>query len=359
MGLLIKAFTFDRNTLKGTTAESADSALEHMEKAVAGGTFSKVESNIITALGNFLGLLARTDKGTVVTALGRTFVALSERNREDAWRWLITRSLWRYVVPNGTGSPLNATASQLKVSFSFFRTMLSLMVELSSLPGDRRFLYYDELCSLLDADENWADSAASLFAKLLLLRQQGFSSPEARPKLLDSLEDKYGIGRDNMNGLLRKAFGQTGLFEYRMGRDAEVGIAVHQRLDDVLQRRVRFILDNPADWKPSTGESWGDFLALHGNDLPIEVTKKPPKAVVVTPPQKDIADAALEAEKAFKDAGLVVASGMVSRFIAGLLAKRFVILTGLSGSGKTKLAQAVATWFTRPQVRVAGSVHSR
>ena len=36
------------------------------------------------------------------------------------------------------------------------------------------------------------------------------------------------------------------------------------------------------------------------------------------------------------------------RFAASLLAKRFVILTGLSGSGKTKLAQAFARWISSP-----------
>jgi energy-coupling factor transporter ATP-binding protein EcfA2 len=36
----------------------------------------------------------------------------------------------------------------------------------------------------------------------------------------------------------------------------------------------------------------------------------------------------------------------VRRFVAALLAKRFLILTGLSGSGKTKLAQAFARWIS-------------
>ena len=36
----------------------------------------------------------------------------------------------------------------------------------------------------------------------------------------------------------------------------------------------------------------------------------------------------------------------IRRFVASLLAKRFVILTGLAGSGKTKLAQAFARWST-------------
>lgn len=36
----------------------------------------------------------------------------------------------------------------------------------------------------------------------------------------------------------------------------------------------------------------------------------------------------------------------IKRFVAALLAKRFVILTGLAGSGKTKLAQAFARWIS-------------
>jgi energy-coupling factor transporter ATP-binding protein EcfA2 len=48
----------------------------------------------------------------------------------------------------------------------------------------------------------------------------------------------------------------------------------------------------------------------------------------------------------FKQAGLRVPDGLLVRFGAALLAKRFLILTGLSGSGKTKLAQAFAAWLT-------------
>lgn len=40
------------------------------------------------------------------------------------------------------------------------------------------------------------------------------------------------------------------------------------------------------------------------------------------------------------------------RFVASLTAKRFVILTGMSGSGKTKLAQTFARWISSPQFDV-------
>jgi hypothetical protein len=46
-----------------------------------------------------------------------------------------------------------------------------------------------------------------------------------------------------------------------------------------------------------------------------------------------------------QEAGLIFSDLLIRRFIASLCAKPFVILTGLSGSGKTKLAQAFAQWI--------------
>jgi 5-methylcytosine-specific restriction protein B len=43
--------------------------------------------------------------------------------------------------------------------------------------------------------------------------------------------------------------------------------------------------------------------------------------------------------------GLFYSDQLISRFVASLLTKPFVILTGLSGSGKTKLAQAFVQWI--------------
>lgn len=44
-------------------------------------------------------------------------------------------------------------------------------------------------------------------------------------------------------------------------------------------------------------------------------------------------------------AGLFYRRNLLTRFMASCLTKRFVILTGLSGSGKTKLAQALSQWI--------------
>jgi hypothetical protein len=48
----------------------------------------------------------------------------------------------------------------------------------------------------------------------------------------------------------------------------------------------------------------------------------------------------------FEAANFHCGEEFLRRFVASLLAKRFVILTGLAGSGKTKLAQAFARWST-------------
>jgi 5-methylcytosine-specific restriction protein B len=50
-----------------------------------------------------------------------------------------------------------------------------------------------------------------------------------------------------------------------------------------------------------------------------------------------------------KSAGLVYTDKLITRFVSSLLTKPFVILTGLSGSGKTKLAQAYVQWICQEE----------
>ena len=50
-------------------------------------------------------------------------------------------------------------------------------------------------------------------------------------------------------------------------------------------------------------------------------------------------------ETQLKESGLQLSTNILARLTAALLTKRFLILTGLSGSGKTKLAHAFAAWI--------------
>jgi len=58
-----------------------------------------------------------------------------------------------------------------------------------------------------------------------------------------------------------------------------------------------------------------------------------------------------EFKKAVESARLVASQKHLLRLVAALMAKRFLLLTGLAGSGKTKLAEAFGRWITRPQAR--------
>lgn len=57
-------------------------------------------------------------------------------------------------------------------------------------------------------------------------------------------------------------------------------------------------------------------------------------------------------QQKIRECRLHVAPDLTLRFIASLLAKPFVILTGLSGSGKTKLALAFARWISEGEEQV-------
>ena len=51
--------------------------------------------------------------------------------------------------------------------------------------------------------------------------------------------------------------------------------------------------------------------------------------------------------QATKESNLIFSEAIIKRFIASLQAKRFLILTGLAGSGKTKLATSFAKWIAK------------
>ena len=83
-----------------------------------------------------------------------------------------------------------------------------------------------------------------------------------------------------------------------------------------------------------------DYVPDRAGSKAVEEVKAPTVAVRSYNSMVDTAHSALLA------ANLMVNRDTVSRFIASLLAKRFVILTGLAGSGKTKLAQCLSSWLT-------------
>lgn len=364
MGELIKCPLIERNVFRADAELSANLAAEYIEVLEQGenpDTSVKIDRNKFTALTNYVGLFVNVSGRDQTTSLAGVYLDLYRQNKIDAWRWLATRTLWRFVVPNGIlRTNLNREARSKSISFALFPKILGVLIHLDAHRGDRRFLYYEELCQLLDNDDNWALNADELYTRVLGLRRTTFPSRESRRALLDDLEPEYGIGRDNYNGVFNNLLNQTGLFDYCINANGKVGLAISSTLDKVMRRRIRFILDHPPDWDPER-ETWPQFLELHSPDLPQEVSLEPTERVeeeTASIPIDDIVEAMLAA---CEKSGLAVPEPLVRRFVASLLAKPFLILTGLSGSGKTKLAQLFAAWITPRASRhtdpfVAGSV---
>ena len=351
MGHVLENFTVTRNILGENADVSAARVRKYIELVGSGldgdayAKLSKGQRNDISALASYTGVFCPGPEGGYIpTELNKFYQGLQEVNATDAWQWLITRSLWHFALPNGSSSPLNKITRELGIKFFFFKSLLSLLSMLSALPGKERFLYFHEFCILFDEDENWSDDATSLFNKILSIRHEG--SADRKRGLLGDLEDKYGIKRDNLNTVIVKAFSQTGLFDFEPMGVPKVGVALSNNLSGVLQRRLRHVLDSDlvhAD--PET--EWLDFLATHKNELPLEVEQETPANQVDAESVKNISSLCADAHTAFTNAGLIFKDGILPRFVGALLTKRFLILTGLSGSGKTKIAHAFATWISK------------
>jgi hypothetical protein len=82
------------------------------------------------------------------------------------------------------------------------------------------------------------------------------------------------------------------------------------------------------------------------------ISPRPSDAPSVSAPDADNVELVLdesivfEFQKSLAAANLAFSQSLCKRLIASLLSKRFCVLTGLAGSGKTKLAESFATWIS-------------
>jgi MoxR-like ATPase len=88
------------------------------------------------------------------------------------------------------------------------------------------------------------------------------------------------------------------------------------------------------NWMSSPWNAWVNF----NNNSDISVLEINNEETIIS---FDI----IEFSKDLKKAGLIFSPQLIKRFVASLCTKPFVICSGLSGSGKTKLAQAFAQWI--------------
>lgn len=132
------------------------------------------------------------------------------------------------------------------------------------------------------------------------------------------IEARFGILTDtpNLDGCLRKSFiEELGL------TDAEIAVLFDSRAhlsnDQPLHVVLREAVANPQEYLPDLGGDSGELSEML---------------------------AAFESLANGASVGLHLSHELLLRLTAALSAKRFLILTGLAGSGKTKLAQGFAHW---------------
>jgi 5-methylcytosine-specific restriction endonuclease McrBC GTP-binding regulatory subunit McrB len=89
------------------------------------------------------------------------------------------------------------------------------------------------------------------------------------------------------------------------------------------------------NWMSSPWNAWVNF----NNNSDISVLEINNEETIIS---FDI----IEFSKDLKKAGLIFSPQLIKRFVASLCTKPFVICSGLSGSGKTKLSQAFAQWIS-------------
>lgn len=114
--------------------------------------------------------------------------------------------------------------------------------------------------------------------------------------------------------------------EILAGNDINLFIRIDQDLNNIINEyKSVFKIDN---YKVSVTGYNDDDYNVDENDEDI-------KTIITT------------FSKSINESGLRFSESIITRFIGSLLTKPFVLLTGLSGSGKTKIAQSFAKWMCK------------
>jgi hypothetical protein len=256
MGELLRTFTYPRNAFGRSIEESAAKALAMLTRVETRSLLrnpsdpTRFKDEPFNDMRNLHAIVSGPPADPVITDVGTRFREMARTSPTAAWRWLVTRSLWLYYVPNGTDSHVNAPARASGIRFNFFDMVVRLAVHLSALPKPQNVLYFDEFLAVLDDDQNWALTSEDLHDRVLSKRAELAIGDDGRHAALlgeSNLEGNYNVGRDNLNTIFAKAFTQTGLFAFGMADRTVLGMHLDTGTyaDPVLGRRLRFVLDNP------------------------------------------------------------------------------------------------------------------
>lgn len=119
----------------------------------------------------------------------------------------------------------------------------------------------------------------------------------------------------------------------------EAGSIVHKKYEKEMLRAGSYNLEDDLEL---ILKAYDDYCSENDNESSQVFSEDFDEAESIS-----LSDVASLFYEHLKETGAALESDLVVRFFASLLSKRFLILTGKAGSGKTQLAVAFARWITR------------
>lgn len=167
--------------------------------------------------------------------------------------------------------------------------------------------------------------------------------------VLNNLTEKSGAGPAYITSIdwLSKKFYEKGriskqsIFEIE---DIDLITELHSEVKKIQRDKSSYIYNKDA---PSYGEryfysaslsKYKEFLLSKNGSSQTQPIKSGIKSKTEKFNVNSFSESVLES-------GLIFSETLINRFVASLLTKPFVLLTGLSGSGKTKIAQSFVQWI--------------
>lgn len=164
--------------------------------------------------------------------------------------------------------------------------------------------------------------------------------------VLNNLTEKSGAGPSYITSLdwlsekfyEKKKIQKKSIFEID---DLDLISDLHSEVKRIQRDKTSYIYNKDA---PSYGERYFYSASLSKYKEFLEYTRGIKSKPITNQNSNILLDISSFKEIVAK-AGLVFSDKLITRFVSSLLTKPFVLLTGLSGSGKTKIAQSFVKWI--------------
>ncbi|MDR0223493.1 MAG: hypothetical protein LBI32_00330 [Myroides odoratus] len=281
-------------------------------------TNPNIDKNIIENSGNYwtnLGLISESGKKAYVSEFGIDFLTGKISNKEFAIK--VTES---YVIPNQIYSKdENQLFVEHNIVIKPLKILLNTLRELHSLNIQEAYFTEEEVEKVIvPLSIKYNDNDYQVFSKHILNYRKNNLLYSQLPDCTSQYSGDKGKRMLNEYLYFMECFGL-------LKPDPETGVVRTTTKKYFLSDFVyENILSNNEIVRKKT-----ETVYLKENLLPEKIIER----------FKD----------SLKNANLSFSSQLITRFIASLVTKPFVLLNGLSGSGKTKLAQAFVQWICQEE----------